>query len=219
MNDCNFGKKTILYLYEELSDKERIKLKRHLEKCPNCRLEMEGLRETVGTFRELEILGPSPSCEAAVRRLAREKLTPRNSWLNRVKSFPERFVFRMPRPVTAGLGLFILLLALTLYISHQKAPFPFRENGPGEIARWENGVEDSLELLAGEVERIKEGEDLLSLLIVEEKIFFDEAVIDLQDEIKMVKWAMQVNEGSVLDEEMVNLEKDIFYLSSELNSI
>ncbi|MCD5397507.1 hypothetical protein LR003_01060, partial [candidate division NPL-UPA2 bacterium] len=87
------------------------------------------------------------------------------------------------------------------------------------IARWENGVEDSLELLAGEVERIKEGEDLLSLLIVEEKIFFDEAVIDLQDEIKMVKWAMQVNEGSVLDEEMVNLEKDIFYLSSELNSI
>lgn len=219
MNSHDFSKKIILYLYEELSDKERIKLERHLKECPNCRLELEGLRETRETFQQVEILGPSPSCEAAVCWLAKEKLTPRNSWLNRVKSFPEGFVFRMPRPLTAGLGLFILLLALTLYISHQKAPCPFRENGPGEIARWENGVEDSLELLAGEIKGFKEGEDLLSLLIVEEKISFDEVVSDLQDEIKMMKWAMQISEDSVFDEEVANLERDIFYLLSELNAI
>ena len=219
MNDCNFVKKIILYLYEELSDKERIKLKQHLKECPNCRLELEGLRETKETFQQVKILGPSPSGEAAVHWLAREELTLRNSWLNRVRRFPERFALRMPRPITVGLSLLIILLALALYISHEEVPFPFRGNGPGEIARWEDGTEDSLKLLAAEVKGLKEGEDLLSLLAIEEKTSLDEAISNLQDEMKMVKWAMQVSEDNVFDEEVANLEGDIFYLSSELNAI
>ncbi len=219
MKGHDFVKKIILYLYEELSDKERAKLQRHLKKCSNCRLELENLRETRKTFCGVEIVEPSPSCEAAVHRLARENLTLRNSWLNRVERFLERFAPRMPRPVSAGLGLLVLLLALAFYISHEQVPFPLQEEKRGEMTQWENGIEGSLELLAAEVKGLKEGEDLLSLLTTEEKTSLDEAISDLQDEIKMAKWIIQVSEDSILDEEIANLERDIFYLSSELNSI
>lgn len=222
MNDHDFVKEIILYLYGELSKKETIKLNRHIEKCDNCRLELQRLRETMETFQQVEMLEPSPSCGEAVRRLAREKLTVRTSWLNKARRFPERFALRMPRPVTVSLGLLILLVALSLYISHEKALFPFRGKMPGEteeMTKWENGTEDSLELLEAEVERIKEGEDSLSLWAAEEKLSLDDTISDLQDEMKMVKWAMQVSEDSILDWEVANLEREISYLSSELNGI
>lgn len=178
MNCHNFGNKIILQLYGELNDKETTKLNRHLEKCPTCQLELERLRETRETFHGVEIVEPSPSSEAAVHRLSRENLTRKNSWLNRVGRFLERLAPPMPRPVTAGVGLLVLLLALSFYLFYEEAPFKERiPEATKEIAIWEDDLDETIIDLQEEIQMAKWA------IQDSDGNFFDEEITNLEWEI------------------------------------
>lgn len=222
MNDHYLVKEIVLYLYGELGDEESAKLNRHVGKCDKCRLELQRLKETIGRFQQLEMLEPSVSCREAVRRLVREQSGARAPRLSKTRKFLERFIPRMTHPVTVGLGMLIFLVALSLYICREKGLFPFRRGMSQKIVemeKWGNSIEDSLSFVGAEVKRIKEGKDTLALWVVEEKCFFDETISEVAEKTKMIKWTMQLDERLLLDREIANVGRALFYLSNELDDI
>ncbi len=197
MNCHKMGKIIILYLYGELNKKKTLKMNRHLEECSNCRLELKRLRETIKTFQALEVPEPSPSCAEAVRRLAEEKLTVRTSRINIARRLPEIFALRIPRPLSLGLGLLVLLLGLSFYLYQENILFPFNGKMPGKIEEMKNGGNGT----------------------VEGGISLDDSISDLQDKVETMNWAMQVSDDSSFNWQVDNLDRTISSLSRGLSGI
>ncbi len=197
MNCHKWGKIIVLYLYGELNKKKTLKMNRHLEECSNCRLELTRLRETIKTFQALEVPEPSSSCAEAVHRLAEEKLTVRTSRINIARRLAEIFALRIPRPLTVGLGLFVLLLGLSFYLYQENIIFPFSGKMPGKTE---------------EMAKVGVG-------TVEEEIFLDDTISDLQNEVATMQWAMQVSDDNNFNWQVDNLDREISSLSSGLSGI
>ena len=144
--DCrSFDKKKMLYLYGELSNEERDAIKNHLESCPLCRVELDGLKQTLELLKRAPEAVPSEECLGTIRKLARERKAA--GILPRLREIftPQDVFVRRPVLVTATAAGIILVSFYCL--------LHFRE--PVTSLRWEDPfseqriaqVEESAEFL------------------------------------------------------------------------
>jgi anti-sigma factor RsiW len=144
--DCRgFDKKKMLYLYGELSNEERDAVRDHLESCPRCRVELDGLKQTLELLKRAPEAVPSEECLGTIRGLARERKAV--GVLHRLRGIfiPQNVFVKRPVLVTAAAAGIILVSCYCL--------LHFRE--PVMSLRWEDPffeqriaqVEESLEFL------------------------------------------------------------------------
>ena len=142
--DCKgFDKKKVFYLYGELSNEEQDAVRDHLGSCPRCRVELDGLKQTLELLKEAPEAIPSEECLGTIRGLAREKKAA--GILPRLREIfiPQNVFVRRPVLVTAAAAGIILVSFYCL--------LHFRE--PVTSFKWEDSffeqriaqVEESLE--------------------------------------------------------------------------
>jgi len=154
MIDCKkFKKDFVAFLYGELKKSERELLKVHLDACPNCKRELEELKEIrKGAYvfqADIEKAVASVDWETLPMQITEnvfkeEARVPRGSWLKKFSSF--LFQPRL-RPVYAGLligivlGSLVTLMVLRTPVSIETkaeeffAPLDFLEKVELEMAR------------------------------------------------------------------------------------
>ena len=144
--DCkSFDKKKMFYLYGELSNEERDAVRNHLESCPRCRVELDGLKQTLELLKETPEAVPSEECLSTIRGIARERKAA--GILTRLRGIliSQNAFVRRPALVTAAAAGIILVSFYCL--------LHFRE--PATSLNWEDPffeqriaqVEESLEFM------------------------------------------------------------------------
>jgi hypothetical protein len=133
-----FDKFGILYLYNELNEKDRSMFQKHIKNCDSCKKNIKEMEKTLKLYEDIPDSYPS---SAVVERII-VRVKKRRSWK-----------MALIRPILVGAGC-ILLVFIGSHLFHHI---------PEDIYAWQNGVEESLNSIDKEIYSLKE-RDYISLV-------------------------------------------------------
>lgn len=181
----------ILYLYDELQQKEKQVFEKHAATCKACQAELEVLRNSRQLFKILpeEQIEPVSFAEILSSSGTGENLREKYILpvLNSVCS-----IIRV-RPGLAFVPAVAIVMALLL-IYILKTPIPIDP----QITMWDSGLQDSLNIIDEKIEQFKT-----------ENVFTESDSLDIY----------YSSTETFSDEKIQQIEADIELLSSELNSL
>ena len=150
--DCrSFDKKKMLYLYGELPNEERDAVRDHLESCSLCRVELNGLKQTLGLLKETPEAVPSEECLNTIRGLARERKPAGIGRRLKEIFIPQNVSVRRPVLVTAATAAGIILVSFYCLLHFRELATSLRWEDPFFEQRIAQ-VEESLEFLTYDTE-------------------------------------------------------------------
>ncbi len=114
------------YLDGEVSSARRAALERHLADCPDCRAELEVLRQVAGGVRALPRIQPPAGFLAEVRR--KLDAAEDRSWISRL------FVPVWPKVPLEALAAMVLLFGLVILVTPRHRPAHTSSSEPAAIA-------------------------------------------------------------------------------------
>ncbi|MFZ5945408.1 MAG: DUF4349 domain-containing protein [Bacillota bacterium] len=114
MRNCHEMQELLsLYIDNCLEEKEKLELEEHLQKCPQCRVELEELQAVVGMFNSLdqeELIPPASFRRELRQKLEKENKKNKSGVVDKVVSYTNKRNFRSWVPlVAAALLLFIIV--------------------------------------------------------------------------------------------------------------
>jgi len=106
------------YLYDEISDEDRLLFQAHLSQCESCQQELESLRQTSTLLQQWEDVTPDFNVVMVTEKV---------SWLGRLVQGIGNYLPK-PRKIAAGVaiavaGLFLLLAIANTEISYRQGEF------------------------------------------------------------------------------------------------
>lgn len=150
MNSCKkYEKYGALSLYNELSEKEETALNQHLEKCPQCRNQLQHLRATLGFMGQRERTEPEPAFwdgfwgDIQVK-LVQEKgaVVNKRPFLQNIKQWLVAAGTRRPG---MQIGTALVMLCIGIFIGKFYLSQNGQENNPVLVATAESGIPVALQ--------------------------------------------------------------------------